>query len=296
MSYKRPPFTGIHETLPRQGDGAPNEGGGDIPPFGEDIISRIVDVNFGGGLGAMFITGDYCCYMRVTGMAEPTLEQPWYGLGSLDFGDLGGNYASTYAIVNDTPTFLISGYSRGMGFNGDIIMLSHDVVHWQTVLAPGSGFGLFFLVWDPQIGAFYTAPEDLSTGCWSSPTGYVWSFLPGEDFYSHCPGGIPDGIIGYDPDNDQFILPQDVPTDIIEANVTAFCGGIWLAGGRTPGGGTWMIDRSCTAASIDGGQNWQVVTSGPIGMTGDYDILCISGAPWGDFPWGRPKEDEATTG
>lgn len=291
MTYRRPPFTGIHEILPPRGGYVPNEGGGEIPPFGEDIINKIVDVNFGGGLGAMFISGDYCCYMRVTGMAEPTLDQPWYGLGSLDFGDLGGNYASSYAIVNGNPTFLISGYSRGMGFDGDIVMLSHDVVHWKTVFAPGSGHGLHYLVWDPRSRSFYATADSQLPGCYVSITGYDWRFQPFEDFYSHCQHGIPDGVVGYDEDNDLFILPQDVPSDIIYANVTAFCGGIWLAGGRPSGG----HNSSCTAASIDGGQTWQVVTEGAIGMTGDYPILCISGAPWGDFPWGQPTEDEATT-
>jgi hypothetical protein len=286
---KRPPFTGIHEILPRRGEGAPNEGGGRIPPFGEDIINKVVDVNFGGGLGAVFVSGDYCCYLRAVGMAEPTLDQPWVGLTSLDFGDGGGNYASTYAVVDNKPTFLMSGYSDGAHYHGDIIMLSHDGVHWQTVLAPRTGIGLYYLVWDPNEQAFYSAPHDVSLGSYRSPTGYEWTFLPGEDFYSHCPNGISDGFVGTDPDTGLTILPQDVPTDIVYANVTAFCGGIWLAGGYRGSALEQAGGYSCTAASIDGGETWHVVTQGKIGMTGDFAILCISGAPWGDFTWNQPE-------
>ena len=83
---------------------------------------------------------------------------------------------------------------------------------------------------------------------------------PDEDFYSHCPNGVPEGFVGTTIlTTGLTILPQDVPTDVIRANVTAFCGGIWLAGGSTAGGGIWL-NNSCTAASIDGGETWHVVT------------------------------------
>jgi len=290
VAYVRPPFTGKHETSTRSQDKGPHEGSVRVP-YGEDPFQRVVDINFGGGVGAVFVSGDYCCFLRATGMPEPTLEQPWMGLGSLDFGDGGGNYASTYGIVYDKPTFLMSGNSVGVfgGQRGGIIMLSHDAVNWQTVMFDYQSSGLYYLVWDPNYernGAFFAAGF-ATGGCYVSTTGYAWVYMGGENFYDHCPSGIPDGVVGIDYDNNIMILPQDVPTDVILAECTAFCGGIWLAGGSVRAGGSY--DRSCTAASIDGGETWHVVTQGAIGMNGDYAVLCISGAPWGDFKWEQPK-------
>jgi hypothetical protein len=299
VAYVRPPFTGTHETSTRSADKGPHEGSERFP-YGEDPFQRVVDINFGGGgTGAsIFVSGDYSCYLRAVTIPELTLDQPWRGLGPLMFGRGGSNYGSTYAMISGRPTFLMCG--GGNDFSGDdgtpyfyypLIAISHDGDNWQTVFRGDSGFhgyAVYELVWDPGANAFYAYTFNRQT--LKSRTGYDWTMVP-DDFYSHCPLGTGDGVVGYDPDNDVMITPDALNEYLAEvgiglpgvgfgADCTAFCNGIWMAGGGLYG----VQYGSATLSSIDGGVTWSIVTQGAIGMQGNYNVLCITGGPLEDFP------------
>jgi hypothetical protein len=279
----RKPFTGIHEISSNSGNNIPHEGGGQLPPYGEDLFQRIMDVNWvGGGNGGIWVSGDYCCYLRYAKVSPPTLKQNWSGLSSLMFGDGGGNYSSTYAKINGRPTFLMSGQGNNYGFGwGGIIALSHNGTDWITVLFLDSYSAVHDLVWDSRVNAFFGNGGNPDFGCWKSRTGYDWAYVGGEDFYNHCPLGVADGVVGYDPDTGVMITPDDINNafgDVFNCGCVGFCNGIWMAGGGTHGRGD-----SATYSSIDGGKTWDIVTEGAIGMTGNYEVLCITGAPIEDF-------------
>lgn len=297
MAYVRPPFTGKHETSTSSADKGPHEGGGSrVPPYGEDLFQRVVDINFGSFTGtgeSIFVSGDYSCYLRAATIPNLTLEQDWKGLGPLMFGTGGGNYGSTYAMINSRPTFLMCGSGDNYTYydHGPIIAISHDGDHWETVFRVSAnddpagvefyGYAVHDLVWDPEANAFFAQTSEHIV--LRSRTGYGWAVVP-DNFYNHCPYGIPDGVFGYDPDNNTIITPDDVNQMLggidssgFYASCTAFCNGIWMAGGGGRNG-------SATISSIDGGQTWAFVTEGRIGMQGNYDVLCISGGPLQDFP------------
>jgi hypothetical protein len=283
LMITRPSFTGIHETLPNSGGNVPHEGGGSLPPYGEDLFQRIVDINFGGGdKGGVFVAGDVCCYFRTATVPELTLVQPWKGLGSLLFSDGGGHAGCSYALVNGRPTFLMCGDGTNGGSSfGGLITISHDGTNWDTsFFNTDRDFDYISdIVWDPRDGgAFYANP---SRGVLMSRTGTSWTFLPDDNFYSHCVRGVGDGLIGYDPDTGLTIHPGDIPLEALRyCNCTAFTGGIWLAGGNAPDS---VSARAGIASSIDGGKTWQLVSYGTLGMNADYSITCIIGGPMGDF-------------
>jgi hypothetical protein len=272
----RLPFTGINETSTRTASGGPHEGGGQLPPYGEDPFQRIVDVNWvGGGSGGVFIAGDVCCFFRYckTGF---TLDQTWHGLGSLDFGDGGGHNGCSYGKVLGKPVFLMCG---GSGFKyGGLIMTSHDGLNWLSTLFLSANY-IPDVVFNPKEQAFYANTNSHET--YRSFDGYSWTSIGFDQFFNHCPLGIPDGTIGVDPVTRKSINPLDVTAEAsgIYARVTAYMGGVWMAGG----GDAIGPYRSAIASSVNAGKTWQPVTSGPIGMHGDYIITCMIGAPIGDI-------------
>jgi hypothetical protein len=281
MTYRRPPFTGIHETLPRAGEGAPNEGGGDIPPFGEDIINKIVDVNFGGGGGGVFVSGDVCCFVRYLNVEGVTLEQDWGGLGAFAFGDLGIIWSASYALIDGVPTFLIGGVTED---DVALIIASYDGLEWYDAFRSEEYNSVYNLVWSEEERAFF---GDVSGGpnlCITSADGFTWK-IHYSYFWDHVTGPTsePDGIAGYDPVNDLVIYPNEVNDrqSFMYANCTAFADGLWMAGG-------YMLfdpddplnpDESATATSIDGGVTWVLVSSGAIGMHADYGVEVMVAAP-----------------
>ena len=214
---------------PRAGEGAPDEGGGRIPPYGEDIINRIVDVNFGGaGDGGLFVSGDHCCFFRYANVNGATDEQDWHGLGSLDFGDGGVIESGSYAVVNGRPTFLMGGIPDDR--RSGMIMLSHDGIHWQTVYEIAR---VYAIIWDVNRGIFLW-PDELRL---HPISGRVC--MGGEQHFRRCILGLEpvwrgDGVVGYDPDNDQMIFPNDLNAlyDNLFIECTGFVGGVWMAGGE----------------------------------------------------------------
>lgn len=277
----RPPFTGIDEISSNSGGGAPNEGGGNIPPFGEDWLQTITDINFGdaGGGNGVFASGDICCFIRAAYVPKPTLNQHWVGIGPIGFTEDGDCYSASYAVIDGKPTFLIGGDSFNQTpYYGGLIMASHNGFYWfEGFYLPqtSSNVGIANLVWDPRTRRFYANPYN--GDCWTSATGISGWEKISDNFWDHCINGYPDGIVGYNPGSRKHIYPADVPSDVIAANCVAFANGIWMAGGSTVGN---SLGRSCTASSIDDGETWYVVSSGDLGMTEDFGIEAIVGSPF----------------
>jgi len=294
MAITRPPFTGVHEVLPNSGGNVPHEGGGTLPPFGEDPFNRIVDINFGavrvGGTGAVWVSGDSCCYLR-TGVA-PTLsveDQVWHGLTSLMFGAGGTNTSSAYGNIHGRPTFLMGGHGLAAGYNGDvfggIIALSHDGRTWDTTyFSSTNNWHISDLTWNVEEQMFYA--RGTISGSLRSPDGYSWTHLPDDDYWRHVfpADGWSDGLRGYNPFTGQIIYPDDVavwtPDFPFYCYCTAFCGNMWMAGGYHYADPFY---GSMTMCSVDDGQTWAIATYGRIGNAADYPISCISGGPIQDF-------------
>ena len=169
-----------------------------------------------------------------------------------------------------------------------IIMLSHNGVNWRNVFRTAANFNIYNdwvteVAWDARDELFYanSSYSDNNGSSWISSDGYSWSYASGQSFWQHTNiVGWGDGIVGYDPEHNLLITPDDEVFQTISmyARCTAYMGGIWLAGGRNAFSGD-----SLTVSSIDSRKTWQPVTFGAIGMTGNYAITCIIGGPMEDF-------------
>ena len=306
----RPPFTGIHEIFPNSGGNVPHEGGGDLPPFGEDLFQRVVDINFGGGEGAaIFTAGDYCCYIRSGTVPFPPDPQAWIGVGAQVFTSGGSCNGGTSAVINGRPIFLMCGASNVSG----CVAASHDGYHFfQTYgfTTEEYAFELYpymmNLIWDAAERTFYGQTNGwygntFWVGIYISNDGYNWvkTSLTEDDFWSHCqnPFGEPDGVVGYNPETDKWIHPDDVKYGDIEGldhtvdnyytrksvDCVAFAGGIWCASGfglipdmHGPG---YSGYANYFATSFDDGETWALAAYGRMGNGGDYgnpDILGIA--------------------
>jgi hypothetical protein len=194
-------------------------------PFHESFLERIVGVNWAGS-GAVFVSGDFCCFERYVKVETSKSPQNWVGLGSLDFTPGGGTFASTYAKVDGTPVFLIGGHGTGTT-HGGLIMRSTDGQNWETVLSGGgdvSGDEISGLVWNsstsgresgagvlPGQGLFYANVVGGLNRPLYSRDGKLW-FYSSTDFASNCTGiisGVPDGVYGYDKAQDLVIFPGE---------------------------------------------------------------------------------------
>lgn len=290
------------------------EGGGRLPPYKESFFENIVGVSWH-STGGIFVSGDFCCYQRAARMEKNDSPQNWVPLGTLQFTPGGGTFASTYAKIGNLPTFVIGGHD---GNRSSIIMRSHDGLKWEFVWRKANE-GIESLVWDPDEKRFYAWYGDensLGKLCYYSPDGLRW-FQSLTYFDDHCKGfvrGVADGVYGYDPANDILIFPgsplhgQDldavglaqflgvyvivdastkfaqiykVDTGLRENACVAYVGGIWIAAGTAPVATDLFgyQPRSGTATSIDGGANWEVVSQGPLKMSGDWDVTTVIGAP-----------------
>lgn len=270
------------------------EGGGPLPPFRESFLERLVAVNWGGS-GAVFVSGDFCCFQRYARMEKKDSEQKWKALGSMAFDSGGGTFSSTYAKVGNLPTFVIGGHS---GDSNATLMLSHDGLKWDHIDSFAGANSVDSLVWDADEKQFYLWLD--STTVFRSADGHSWS-PSSTSFASHCKGilqGVADGVYGYDPARDTLIYPsggtatirsdastvqaQESSLDVglSECKCVAYTGGIWMAGGQ-------IGIESGTTSSIDGGATWFVTTSKGLGSDGEpdngYRVETIIGAPVQDF-------------
>jgi hypothetical protein len=192
-------------------------------PFRESFLERIVGVNWTGTSGAVFVSGDFCCFERYVKIPRFDAEQNWVGLGSLDFTGGGGTFASTYAKVAGKPVFLIGGHGTGPLMSGGLIMRSTDGLNWETVLHGGgivSGDEITGLVWNPRPsgqeqlaghGAFFANILGGLNRPVRSIDGITWDYSF-TDFASNCTGllpGVPDGVYGYDEAQDLLIFPGE---------------------------------------------------------------------------------------
>ena len=282
MPTKRPPFTGIHETPAAGQDPGTHEGGGELPPYGEDWFQRIVDVNWAGA-GGVFVSGDSCCFERYVKLEKPTLDQEWIGLGALEFGSA-RTEASSYAKIDGKPVILLGGTRDGFPDPtdyGGLIMMSRDGLSWRRVFFDKDNPTVSELFWNTKEKRFLA---NVSARCFVSPDGQKWTEIE-DDFWDHVttPHGEADGKVGYDAKNDLYILPWELDLDFMGViECTAFVNGIWMAGGETSNG------DSGTACSIDGGKTWELVTSGALemefdGLVGNFGILTMIAVPLGDL-------------
>jgi hypothetical protein len=180
-----------------------------IGPYSQDVLTRIVNVKWGGGV---FIAGDLASnvYYLKPGGDEPA----WQNLGKLDFGKededglvtgrvAGSAYAaidvkdSSGNITGTKPVFILVG---GSGFTGEIgiIMASSDGLSWSKVFTfkgnPDSdkykSAGIFGVVWNETAEMFYAGghqsdnfADNAANIFWMSETdilfqsadGYSWS-------------------------------------------------------------------------------------------------------------------------
>jgi hypothetical protein len=272
------------------------EGGGPHPPYKESFLENIVAVGWG-GTGGVFVSGDFCCYQRYTQLEDnKSMDFGWLGLGSMAFGDAGGTESSSYGKTSGGPVFLLGGH-RGGDFSASVLMRSNDGYKWSSQQA-GALIGTDMLVFDWDEKRFYASSARASQGeCSYSPDGTYW-YISGTPFESHCKGimpGVPDGVYGYDYAHDLLIYPMQgeafavvnasrsdaeefpVFTGLGNVFAIAYVGGVWMAGG---GGGMGSFDMgSVTTTSFDGGNFWFYSSAGDLGMTGDYAITTMVGAP-----------------
>lgn len=307
----RPPFTGIHEQFPLSGGGIPHEGGGRLPPFGEDIFQRVVDINFGGGDGgAVFTGGDTCCFVRSVRIPTLTLDQPWTFLGAPVFTTHGACDGGACGVVDGKPVFLLSGGNQ----LGGAVAYSNDGFNWVQTYGATTGneySGLpymLYLIWDAAERKFYGLSRGIvnqyvGRAIWSSPDGIVWTLVaqvPFEDqaqaFWEHSqnPYGLQDGIVGYNPNSDKWIHPDDIPTDIpgtMQAffECVAYAGGIWQAYGMTRFVDNPAIESayvgSIFMSSLDDGETWYQVGVGDFAdNNNDFRITALLGLDIEFFP------------
>jgi hypothetical protein len=262
------------------------EGGGPRPPYHESFLENVIAVSWQ-RTGGVFVSGDFCCYQRYTRLPDNKFGNfKWVPLGSMAFGDGGGTHASSYARVGKTPTFLLG----GVGPFGGVLEISNDGYKWENLQAGGvMGENIRALVWDKEEKRFYCDVGNIR--CYYSPDGRNW-FYAATSFDDHCknPLGAPDGVYGYDRQHDVVIYPGwngavaivnasqpdaeefELWVGLDEVNAVTYAGGIWHCGGG-------IGDSSATTTSLDGGDFWFYSTVGSMGMTGDYAITTMVGAP-----------------
>lgn len=299
---RRPPFTGIHEIPPKRGDPGVHEGGGDLPPFGEDIFQRVVDVNWapGTGVGGRYAAGDLCCFMYYgTVFDKPTLNQNWIPLGAPIFGPSGDVVGGSCAMVGNTPVFLFCGDAEPDATHeqyGSCIVYSNDGISWVRVFdhvdfsditTDNKGF-VASIIWDRNVRAFYAhviprfsnSPEDQPSKFFKSGDGRRWLLVNGETYQSYIARsqfGYADGIVGYDAANDQLIIPDDVSTDVypwFSCYCVAYLNGVWLAGGDGVADDNNHY-RTLIKSSIDGGRTWYSVFGGD-----EFRVLSLLALPY----------------
>jgi hypothetical protein len=269
-------------------------------PFHESFLERIVGVNFGGGSGGVFVSGDECCFERYAMMETFDSPQKWVGLGSLAFSPSGNTAASSYGLTHVGPIFLLGGSNHS---TGPILMRSRDGKEWENIGAATAMAQSHIdkLVWDAEERRFYLQGDGTGQRPFYSHDGLAWYFAY-ESFESHCKGpleGVADGVYGYNPRNGVIIAPDgtagaivmqgnqtfNIDVGMYSCNCVAYVGGIWMAGGYAYGSGSSRF--SVTTSSIDGGNTWFYSTLGDIdGMTGfpeGYEITTMIGAPIRDF-------------
>jgi len=187
-------------------------------PFHESFLERIVGVGWGGS-GAVFVSGDLCCFERAVKIPKWDAEQDWKGLGPMEFSPGGGTEGSSYGLSSKgIPIFVIGGegYPDFMqGRNVPIIMRSFDGFQWEFIQFQSSYPDIKAIsdfVWDDDEKRFYANPTD-NTGQASraiySPTGKEWFYAYGT-FEEHCKGyfkATPDGVYGFNPASDTIIYP-----------------------------------------------------------------------------------------
>lgn len=274
------------------------EGGGRLPPYKESFLENIVNVSWQ-GTGGVFVSGDFCCYQRYTRLENNKSDRfRWLALHSLAFGDGGGTESSSYGKTVNGPVFLLGGHGGIHGHSGGVLMTSNDGYRWIEQIAGWYFDNISGLVWDVNEKRFYAT--DGSSTCIYSSDGIHWA-VSGTAFEEHCrnPLGAPDGFYGYDKSNDMVIYPkhgeaivitnastmdaEEFPINVGMSQVNAinFTGGIWMAGGGRSGGDLTYV--SITTTSLDGGNHWFYTTAGDLGMTGDFQITTLIGAPIQDF-------------
>ena len=269
------------------------EGGGNLPPYRESFLENIVGVSWGGaagGLGGTFVSGDVCCYLRFVRIPHAKASYVWFPLTSLAFGDDGGCESSSYG----NRIFLMGGHSA----EGAVIMRSTEGMFWKLSFFSEDFGGVDGLVFDN--GAFYATNGEAVI---ASGNGLEWRSSTTK-FTDHCKGplkGVPDGIYGFDEKRGVLIYPGDegaiaivgdeefdIDVGLTSVRCIAFAGNIWAAGGA----GALAIDgeyagtTSATTLSFDGGATWFASTWGDMGMTGDFEVATMSGAPISEIPGG----------
>lgn len=187
--------------------------------------------------GAVFVNGDACCFVRYLKMETTGSLPDWAGLGAFDFTADGTTWASSYAIVDGTPTFLLGGITNDTNSDG-LILASNDGLSWSTVytlLHTGlsTEASVFGIVWDEAANCFYAGAHFVNSGVHEdillqSSDGFSWSEVsrvtiagayPIGLLAAHCSslvtdtsGGLPDGVYGFDEVNGILIAPQGPPT------------------------------------------------------------------------------------
>jgi len=225
------------------------------------------------------------------------------------------------------PVFLLGGNDfggeTGETTDNGLIVASNDGLSWSRVhtVASGDAFSdamLLGIVWDKAAQCFYAGAHIFTVQGRDLPdldedillqsfNGRTWSEIAREGWAStsvghtegllaqHCSkrvtdsfgNGVPDGVYGFDANNDILIAPSVVPaihyndglirshpvstvavktkapdgTEItrtvdvgIPVNCVAYAGGIWMAAGGTP-------TDPMTAYSIDDGATWTKITT-----------------------------------
>jgi len=290
-------------------------------PFHESFLERIVNVNWAGS-GAVFVSGDFCCFERYVKIPKFDAEQNWQGLGSLSFGPGGGTFASSYGNTEkEGPMFLIGGHGSG-GTVGPILMRSRDGLKWERIGAASqmAHNDILALVWNERDKLFYLKSDHSDNRAYYSADGLYW-FFAYSTFETYCIGiipGVADGVYGYDKSQDLVIIPaynlpnseftsgnvvaitnaskkpkqHVIDVGLRSCNCVAYKGGIWMAGGNEvtipdKDGNLPPSSWSGTTSSIDGANTWFVSTVGDSHQeeepTGGYSVETIVGAPVQDF-------------
>jgi hypothetical protein len=274
-------------------------------PFHESFLERIVGVNWAGGSGAVFVSGDLCCFQRCCTLEQRDSRQSWVAVGDLAFGPGGGTTASSYGLtLRDGPMFLVGGHS---GESNPILMRSRDGIKWENIGVAHlmAQRNIDKLVWDAEENLFYLQGDGEGTRPFYSPDGLYW-FYSYSEFETHCKGplsGVADGVYGFDPAQNLIITPdgnggvvaivgkKTIPilVGLDQCNCIAYAGGVWMAGGRAIAVIPTNRMASVTTSSIDGGNTWVVSTYGDLNMPGlgdpgpGFEITTMVAGPIQDF-------------
>jgi hypothetical protein len=233
--------------------------------FAQDLLTRIIDVHWGGGV---FIAGDdqSNIFFLEAGKNE------WKNLGKLGFAEDEGSMftgwvqGSSYADKSRPVFVLVGGGGRTKSLG--IILASDDGLKWTRVFQIGedsdsfAGANMFGVVWNDDDNAFYAGGHqyDLSEALavqtdllFRSVDGYNWveadrrstTYSPDTVpeyktglLVSKCStrivdgngNGVPDGVYAYDKASKILMAPVNVPTiDYLNGTISVAPSG--------PGGG-----------------------------------------------------------